>query len=240
MKELLVDLDGTLVVCGRYYQAATDDVADAISTQLGIEKELVVELMHFIDVWAIRTNKEDGFRKERFPKSLGASVAVAQFMKDPNGWIFPSVMQWAVHRGMEVFDFEKSPYTPFEGALETLQAYRDAGWRITVCTKGDPEVQEGKIRLHGIDRIVHTVKVVPRKDAEMLRAVCEELGIVPEEAVYVGDSVRDDMVPAKALGMRAVRVGTAGVDKWLFDTSEDTVSDAFITSFKDLPMVVSL
>lgn len=240
MKNLIVDLDGTLVVCGRYYAAANEEVADTLAHLYGVEKELALELMAFIDVWAIRINKADGFRKERFPKSLAAAVAVTQFMTDPNGWIYPSVMEWALHRGNEVFDFEKSPYTPFEGALETLQQYRDAGWQVTICTKGDPEVQAGKIARHGIDKIAHHVEIVPRKDPEMLRHVCEKLGIDPATAVYVGDSVRDDMVPAKALGMKAVRVGTRSADKWLFDSSEDKASDEMIESFRDLPTAVPL
>lgn len=237
LRHLIVDLDGTLVVCGRYYLAANDDVADALASHFGLDKALVRELIEFTDVWAIRAAKE-GFKKERFPRSLAAVAGAVQMICHPDGWIYPSVMEWALHRGEQVFDFEKSPYEPFVGALETLQLYKDHGWHLWVCTKGDEPVQVEKITRHGIDKLVDGWRVVSQKNPEVLRQFCEELHIPIDQAIYVGDSVRDDITPAKALGMRAVRVATMPEDHWVHDTAPDTLSDALIDSFRDLPTVV--
>lgn len=240
MRDLISDLDGTALACGRYYGAANDDVADALASQFNIDKAHVRELLEYLDVWAIKMRPQDGFKKDRFPKSLCAAAAAVQFIADPDGLMYPTVCQWAFNRGLDVFDFEKTPYTPFEGSLDTYRRYKAAGWRVWIYTKGDPEVQVGKIRLHGIDQIADGWSVVPKKDADQLRRFCEANGIDPATAVYVGDSVRDDMKPANELGMTAVRVGTMSVDQWLHDTSADDYSDHYVESLKELPTVVLL
>jgi phosphoglycolate phosphatase-like HAD superfamily hydrolase len=240
VKDLIADLDGTVLACGRYYGAANDDVADALATQFDIDKAHVRELIEFLDVWAIKMRPGTGFQKDRFPKSLCAASAAVQFIANPDGIMYPAAVQWAFNRGNEVFDFQKSPYTPFDRALDTLKAYRVAGWRVWICTKGDQEIQDGKIKLHEIDKIVNGWQVVAKKDGETLRNFCHTFEINPLDAVYVGDSVRDDMKPAREIGMKAVRVRTNPIDSWLHDTSEDLHSHHQIESLKDLPTVVPL
>lgn len=240
-RTLIADLDGTVLVCGRYYSEACADVAALIAEDVSpgqpeaVDVALVRELIDYLDVWAIRINQAEGFRKERFPRSLAAAVIAAQAII--NDRVKPDLAVMAYNRGMEVFS---APYEPFEGAGETLRKYRDAGWRVLILTKGDPEVQEPKILKNGLDSVVDAWKVVPRKDTEQLGAFLEEFGVDPGQAVYVGDSVRDDMTPAKALGLVAVRIETAPEDNWVHEQAVDGVSDFVIPALRDLPTVVPL
>jgi putative hydrolase of the HAD superfamily len=47
-----------------------------------------------------------------------------------------------------------------------------------------------------------------KPDVRLFQHACEALGVVPEECIMVGDRIDCDIVPAKQLGMRAVRLRT--------------------------------
>lgn len=49
-----------------------------------------------------------------------------------------------------------------------------------------------------------------KPDAKAFRAVLERTGVFPEETVMVGDSLENDILPAKALGMKTVLIDRAG------------------------------
>jgi putative hydrolase of the HAD superfamily len=233
MKDLIADLDGTIVTCGRYYSEACQDVTTRIAEKYQVEATLVRELIDHLDIWAIRANQVDGFRKERFPRSLAAAVAAVQYIA--HGEVTLEDCEWAYHRANQVFS---ALYEPFPGAIDTLRSYKDAGWRVWILTKGDPDVQNPKIYKNGLDTVVTGWEVVPRKNVDILRTFCEQRGIDITTAVYVGDSVRDDMQSAAKVGMQAIRVETDPQDNWVHEQIEDPWSNAVILTLKDLPSVV--
>ena len=47
-----------------------------------------------------------------------------------------------------------------------------------------------------------------KPDPRLLLHACEGLGVAPEEAIMVGDRIDNDIVPARILGMRAIRFVT--------------------------------
>jgi putative hydrolase of the HAD superfamily len=153
------------------------------------------------------------------------------------GYIDPQLVAWAFQRADEVFD---APYEPFEGAIDTIIKYRDAGWHLVLCTKGDVEVQERKLALHNLRDLFAAIEITPVKSVDALRRICEQHGIDPLTAAYVGDSVRDDMTPAAHLGMTAIRVETQAEDMWTHEAIVDTVSHHVIPSLQHLPAVLPL
>ncbi len=105
------------------------------------------------------------------------------------------------------------------GALAALRAAR-AGRRTALLTNGPAHVQRPKVETFGLVGEVDFVGISGelghwKPDAEAFHEVLKRLGVAPEEALMVGDSLDFDITPAKALGMRTAWVthgGGASVD----------------------------
>lgn len=203
---LIVDMDGTLLECTRHYNAAMYDVADLLHDEYGLDKGSLVALMHGLDVWSIQ-HTELGSTRERFPLTLAAAAAVTGTFAST--FINPSLVSDCWKRGDALFS---EAFTPYLGALERLKEFKDAGWYVLLYTKGDLAVQQSKITRWGIADLVTAIEITGVKSTEVLATVCEKHGI-PRNAVYVGDSVRDDINPAAALGLFPIRVAIHGADQ---------------------------
>jgi putative hydrolase of the HAD superfamily len=70
-----------------------------------------------------------------------------------------------------------------------------------------------------------------KPDTAIFLAACKELGVDPEDAVYVGDDVLLDVQGAQRAGMRAVWMNRTGSSKHL---EHDVVPDAIVADFHEL------
>ncbi len=99
-----------------------------------------------------------------------------------------------------------------DGALPALRAARQGGRKTAVLTNGRGETQRPKLVRFGLDREVDFVGITGdlgawKPDAEAFHKVLAALGVEPQRATMVGDSVDFDLIPARALGMQTVLVG---------------------------------
>ena len=99
---------------------------------------------------------------------------------------------------------------PFPGVVETLTSLRDAGHRMAVCTNKMQHFADKVLNALELGAFFETVvgggaTGFYKPDPEHLDAVLERLGLGPETAVMVGDSI-NDVAAAKALDMAAVVV----------------------------------
>ena len=92
--------------------------------------------------------------------------------------------------------------------LETLQ---ERGWLMGLVSNIhlQADLMRADLAALGLDRFlsatVFSSEVGWRKpDARIFTAALERLGVGPEEAVFVGDRLRDDIAGARAVGMRTV------------------------------------
>jgi HAD superfamily hydrolase (TIGR01509 family) len=97
------------------------------------------------------------------------------------------------------------------GAIEVLAASRRNGLRTALLTNGPGHVQRPKVeqfRLAGhVDYVGITGEIGHWKRSPLaVQHVLDKLGVMPGEAVMVGDSLDFDVTPARALGMRTVWV----------------------------------
>jgi len=94
------------------------------------------------------------------------------------------------------------------GGLELLQALRHRGVKVGILTNFLREEQQDKLDHCGltpwVEALVTTSEAPPKPDPGSYRAILEALDVRPEEAVMVGDSWENDVVGARAVGMRAV------------------------------------
>ena len=72
---------------------------------------------------------------------------------------------------------------------------------------------------------------VAKPEAAIFLAACKELGVAPEDAVYVGDDVLLDVQGAQRAGLRAVWMNRTGSTKHL---EHEVVPDAIVRDFDEL------
>jgi putative hydrolase of the HAD superfamily len=97
---------------------------------------------------------------------------------------------------------------PLPGALETIAELRERGFLIgliTICTDDVPSLWP-ETPFHGLfDAEVFSCSVGLRKpDPRIYRLACEQLGVEPGEAIFVGDGANDELAGAERVGMTAV------------------------------------
>ena len=111
-------------------------------------------------------------------------------------------------------DSTRGLLVPRPGALETLVELRDRGYRvglITVCSEDVPDVWSETGFVDLFDAAVFSCSVGLRKpDPRIYQLACEQLGVDPAEAIFVGDGANDELAGAERVGMRAVLIHRAG------------------------------
>ena len=93
---------------------------------------------------------------------------------------------------------------------------RERGYRlglITVCTE-DVELLWPETQFVGLfDAEIFSSRIgVSKPDPRIYLACCEELGVQPHEAVFVGDGANDELAGAERVGMKAILIHKPGQD----------------------------
>jgi putative hydrolase of the HAD superfamily len=103
---------------------------------------------------------------------------------------------------------------PRAGVVETLKELRRRGIAtglISVCSEDVPNVWPETPFADLFDATVFSCSVRLRKpDPRIYLLACEQLGVSPEEALFVGDGANDELAGAERVGMRAVLIHRAG------------------------------
>ncbi len=97
------------------------------------------------------------------------------------------------------------PVELLDGVPETLAAVGRAH-RLVLITKGDLVHQTRKITTSGIQHHFEHVSVVLEKDADTYRRVLREWGVDPDTFLFVGNSVRSDVLPVMEIGACGIHV----------------------------------
>jgi putative hydrolase of the HAD superfamily len=104
-------------------------------------------------------------------------------------------------------------FSLYDDVADALAALRSAGLRIGLVSNSARDVHEFA-RHHGLEvdagiSSFHHGRTKPH--ASIFHAVLDLLGVEPDEAVMVGDTIADDIEGALALGMRAILLDRKGV-----------------------------
>jgi len=100
---------------------------------------------------------------------------------------------------------------PDPDVIPTLIALRDRGCKIGIVSNGRSAKQWEKIIRLGLQHFFHTVAIseevgFEKPDPKIFEVALKELGVKPEEAVYVGDTPETDVLGANASGLISVRL----------------------------------
>jgi putative hydrolase of the HAD superfamily len=103
---------------------------------------------------------------------------------------------------------------PRKGAVETLVELGERGIRrglISVCTEEVAAVwPETALAPHFESALFSATSGLMKPDPRIYALACEELGVRPEEALFVGDGANDELAGAERAGLRAVLIHRAG------------------------------
>lgn len=121
-----------------------------------------------------------------------------------------------------VEESHKYPKVPFKGSLESLKLFRSAGFTLCLVTSSSREFIECDARydprmahmLELFDNIFAADDVEHHKpDPRVFDDVLAELGLEPEQAVYIGDGEHDASAALMAgLGFIGVNSGPTPID----------------------------
>ena len=111
-------------------------------------------------------------------------------------------------------DVTREGLVPVDGVVETITALRARGLKIgliTVCSEDVPLLWE-ETQFHGLfDAEVFSATCGLRKpDPRIYRLALDQLGVEPQEAMFVGDGANDELAGAERVGMTAVGVDSPG------------------------------
>ncbi len=102
---------------------------------------------------------------------------------------------------------------PFRDVPDVLQRLREGtDLKLGIITEGLEIKQAEKLVRLGLTRWIHADAIfisdqigVSKPNRKLYQRACRDVGVKPEEAMYVGDHPENDIAPSKALGMVAVR-----------------------------------
>jgi putative hydrolase of the HAD superfamily len=113
------------------------------------------------------------------------------------------VMQ-LIDMGKELLRFPTTPLPEVKETLETLSQTRRH--RLVVFTKGELQDQENKLRRSGLGKYFSHVEITSDKTEVEFQQLCEHLGILPNELLMVGNSLKSDIAPALTIGAWAIHI----------------------------------
>jgi putative hydrolase of the HAD superfamily len=181
VRAVIFDLWDTLV---DFDAAASRAFADRVAVRLGRDPE------EFAPVWlAGREQRDQGSLSDYLVQLGAADAAVAELVEERHA-------------------NTRTMLRPRAGAVETLAELRRRGFRlglISVCSEDVPAVWAETQFADAFDATVFSCSVGLRKpDPRIYRLACEQLGVEPEETMFVGDGANDELAGAERVGMRAV------------------------------------
>lgn len=109
--------------------------------------------------------------------------------------------------------FYRRNLEPRRGAVETLNALTEAGYKIgliTDCASEVPLLWDDTVFPPLLDAVVFSCAVGTTKpDPQIYHMACDQLGVEPSRCLYVGDGGSRELTGARALGMDAVLIRVA-------------------------------
>ena len=111
-------------------------------------------------------------------------------------------------------DYVRRSLVPVAGAVDTLRELRRLGYRTGLITVRSEDVERlwPESAFAGLfDAEIFSSRLgVSKPDPRIYLACCEELGVQPERAVFVGDGANDELAGARRVGMEAILIHAPG------------------------------
>lgn len=201
-EQILFDLDDTLIYCNRYFFRAIHDCTAAIEKWLNhpiVTYEKIKTMHSFLDTKLI---SESGFKSDHFPQSFVDTYI--HFSQVINRLAVKQEIEKLWEMGRAVYFHQTEAYPHMHETLESLQQY---GHELHLYTGGEPEIQWRKINDMGLEAFFNKrIHIRQKKNTAALEQLLTELNFNRERTWMVGNSIRNDIVPALTTGIHAIHV----------------------------------
>ena len=123
------------------------------------------------------------------------------------------------------------------GAREVI-AQLSTSYKIALLTNGAPDLQREKIEATGLGEFFKAIAVsgeygVGKPKPEIFERLLAELGVTPEEAVMVGNSLERDIAGARNAGIRSIWIRVPGSEE-----HAEVLPDYTIVALQEIPAVL--
>ncbi|MBY0359879.1 MAG: HAD family hydrolase [Candidatus Obscuribacterales bacterium] len=184
---LFVDVDGTILVCQRYFDEANATFARYMKLR-GFEPKEALEMLREVE----HTNTEKvGFERDRYGRSL---IEVYDKLRAKKKRRFKAEDVRFDHQICE--NIGRAPFFRepelFPNAAPVLgRAHHN--FLIFAVTIGNREAQKYKVRQAGLNQIFDELIITSRDDkAALVAQVIKDLNIDPKLSAFIGNSLRSD------------------------------------------------
>lgn len=208
---VVFDGDDTLWKTEELYDDARSK-ARAIVSRAGLDGAQWEAIEQRLDLENVGTL---GYSPDRFPTSC---VQAYELLCREAGRA-PAFSQSVARAARSVFEAEAQV---MPDAHQTLAALRRSGLRLALLTKGDRLIQKRRVQRSGLRNLFDLVRIVDEKSPAEIRQVVSALGVSADRAWMVGNSMRSDVLPALAAGLRAIWIDA---HVWEHERSHDHLAD---------------
>ena len=206
LKALLLDALGTLVELPPPAPALQEELAArfGVAVTLGeAERAIVAEIAYY------RARFDDAVDAESLRALRRACAEVLRDALPESAALTAASLDDVVELLLAALRFRA-----YDDAGPTILAARERGLRVVVASNWDvglPDVLEHVGLAPLIDGIVTSASVGARKPAAaVFEAALHVAGVEPSAALHVGDSLTEDIVGARAAGVKAVLISRGG------------------------------
>jgi HAD superfamily hydrolase (TIGR01549 family) len=235
-RALLLDLDETLLDDNASYDVSVRRVGDQLAAAYpAFDFANLFDLYRRVsnDYWnevaeAVMRGTMDGdaVRRESWRRALEQCGCGDTRLADL------ALESYARHR--------RESHALFEDAMPLLSSL-PAGFGVAVITNGPSNIQWEKVHCTGLEKYVQHVLVsgdlgVAKPDPGIFRTALRRLGVAPEQAVHVGDSLYADVGGANAAGLSSVWLNRYAAQR----DPDDAAPDHEITSLSELSALLAL
>ncbi|SDZ14355.1 HAD family hydrolase [Thermoactinomyces sp. DSM 45892] len=99
---------------------------------------------------------------------------------------------------------------PYEGARPLLSKLSKT-FSLAVCSNGMEQIQMGKLKYHKIDQYFSYFQFGScypfcKPHLHFFHSLVDELAVEPKDILFIGDSLTNDIMPAKNIGMKTLHI----------------------------------
>jgi putative hydrolase of the HAD superfamily len=225
IKVIGFDADDTLWINEPYFRDAEYRLADLLKP-FAPDTDIIEELF--------RTEMKNlglyGYGAKAFTLSL-----IETAVKLSGSHVQASIINEIIEMGKGLMNINMELIDSVDTVLPELQKH----YKLIVATKGDLLDQERKLMKSGLLPYFHHIEIMSDKKESDYQKLINHLGILPEEFMMVGNSVKSDILPV--IGIGGIGVHVPFHTTWQHETVNETPTEHFyeITSLSQLTEILS-
>jgi putative hydrolase of the HAD superfamily len=229
-KAIFFDLDDTLLNHTGNLESSWEPVlARAAEMIPGLEPAELREAIRVFaeDYWSDADRHREGRLNLRAARQRVVSGALEAMGHDP---------ALGAELGNLYHDLRESGYDLLPGAIETLEAFRDAGVRLALITNGEALLQRSKLERFDLARHFDHIQIEEefghgKPDERAYRHALDTLDLEPRDVWMVGDNLEWEIAAPQRLGIFSIWVDRSGTG---IPYNPEVKPDRVVTSVREL------